>query len=43
VVNFRLRKLAGLLLLERKAASLSPLGARIAARITHAESALLQR
>jgi len=42
VVNFQLRKLAGLSLLEQgRAVSLSPLGERIAARIAHAESAAL--
>jgi hypothetical protein len=41
VVNFQLRKLAGLLLLEQGGpVSLSPLSDRIAARIAHAESAL---
>jgi len=43
VVNFRLRAIAGMLLLERDTrAALSPLGDRIAARIAHAESVLLQ-
>lgn len=43
VVNFCLREIAGLLLLERDAyVPLSSLGDRIAARIAHAESALLQ-
>ena len=43
VVNFRLHMIAGLLLLEQDArTSLSPLGDRIAARIAHAESAVLQ-
>jgi hypothetical protein len=43
VVNFRLRTIAGLLFLEQDTrAALSPLGDRIAARIAHAESAVLQ-
>ena len=43
VVNFRLREIAGMLLLEQDTyAALSPLGDRIAARIAHAESAVLQ-
>lgn len=43
VVNFRLRELAGMLILDQDVpAVLSPLGDRIAARIAHAESALLQ-
>jgi hypothetical protein len=42
VVNFRVRELAGLLLLEQGASSLlSPLGDRIAQRIAQAESAVL--
>jgi hypothetical protein len=43
VVNFQLRKLAGLLLLETGASILSPLGDRIAARIAQAESAVLMK
>ncbi|HET7331000.1 hypothetical protein [Dyella sp.] len=43
VVNFRLRTIAGMLLLEQDAnTTLSDLGDRIAARIAHAESAVLQ-
>jgi hypothetical protein len=43
VVNFQVRKLAGLLLLEQAASSLSPLGDRIAARIAQAEAAVLTK
>ena len=43
VVSFRLRSIAGMLMLEQEPrAALSPLGDRIAARIAHAESAPLQ-
>lgn len=43
VVHFRLRAFAGLLVLDRDRSSmLSPLGGHIAARIAHAEAALLQ-
>jgi len=43
VVNFSLREMAGMLLLEQDTyVSLSSLGDRIAARIAHAESASLQ-
>jgi hypothetical protein len=40
-VSFNIRQLAGLPLLERCAPALSSLGGRIAARIAHAESAML--
>jgi hypothetical protein len=43
VVSFQVRKLAGLLLLEQAASSLSPLGDRIAARIAQAEAAVLTK
>ncbi|MBE1158856.1 hypothetical protein [Dyella acidiphila] len=44
VLNFTLRELGGLQLLERgRPAPLSPLGDRVAARIAQAESALLSR
>lgn len=43
VVHFRLRTLAGMLILEQDLSSmLSPLGDHVAARIAHAEAALLQ-
>ncbi|GLQ92323.1 hypothetical protein [Dyella acidisoli] len=43
VVNFRVREIAGMLLLEQDTyTALSPLGDRIAARIAHAESTVLQ-
>ena len=43
VMNFRLREFAGMMILDQDvSAVLSPLGDRIAARIAHAESALLQ-
>lgn len=42
VVHFRLRELAGLLILDQHSSTmLSPLGDRMAARIAHAEAALL--
>jgi hypothetical protein len=41
VMNFQLRELAGLLLLEQGGCTLSPLGDRIAARIAQAEAAVL--
>jgi hypothetical protein len=41
VVNFRLRVLAGILMLEQNPAALSLLGGRIAARIAHAEAVVL--
>jgi hypothetical protein len=41
VTRFNLRKLAGMPLLERSSPVLSSLGGRIAARIAHAESAVL--
>ncbi|WP_203546626.1 hypothetical protein [Dyella caseinilytica] len=41
VVSFKVRELAGLQLLERSNSALSSLGGRIAARIAHAESAVL--
>jgi hypothetical protein len=41
VMNFQLRELGGLLLLEQGCSTLSPLGDRIAARIAQAEAAVL--
>jgi len=41
VVNFRVRHLAGLSVLEHDTAALSPLGDHLAARIAHAEAVLL--
>jgi hypothetical protein len=44
VVNFRLRELAGLIVLEGHASTeLSPLGSHVAAHIAHAESVSLHR